>query len=108
MTIQMSNKTMIWIVIGKMIIMPFIGILTALILRTYFWDIPDDIDGAFYLVLMIVFITPTANNVMVMVELSGSNSKEAIARVIALQYAVSPLILSLTMTVAIGVASNWS
>jgi predicted Na+-dependent transporter len=104
----LSNKTMIWIVIGKMIIMPLIGIVSALILRTYFWHIPDDIDGAFYLVLMIVFITPTANNVMVMVELSGSNTKEGIARVIALQYAVAPLILSLTMTAVIGLASNWS
>jgi hypothetical protein len=58
---------------------------------------------------MIVFITPTANkNVMVMVELSGSNAKEGIARVIALQYAVAPVILSLAMTVTIGVASDWS
>lgn len=105
---MLSNKTMIWIVIGKMIIMPMIGITSALILRTYFWHIPDEIDGAFYLVLMIVFITPTANNVMVMVELSGSNTKEGIARVIALQYAVAPLILSLTMTIVIGLASNWS
>jgi hypothetical protein len=43
-----------------------------------------------------------------MVELSDSNTKEGIARVIALQYAVAPLILSLTMTVVIGLASNWS
>jgi predicted permease len=104
----LSTKTMVWIVIGKMIIMPIVGIVSALVLRTWFWDIPDEIDGAFYLVLMIVFITPTANNVMVMVELSGSDTKEGIARVIALQYAVAPVILSLTMTVAIGVASDWS
>jgi hypothetical protein len=57
---------------------------------------------------MIVFLTPTANNVMVMVELSGSNAKEGIASVIALQYATAPIILSLTMSVAIGVASRWS
>ena len=45
---------------------------------------------------------------MVMVELSGSGSKEAIARVIAWQYAVAPVILSLTMTIAVGMADQWS
>jgi len=66
-----------------------------------------EIDGAFYLVLMIVFITPTANNVMVMVELSGSNTKEGIAQVIALQYACAPIMLSLTMSLVVGIASSW-
>lgn len=66
-----------------------------------------DIDAAFYLVMLIVFITPTANNVMVMVELSGG-AREGIARVIAWEYAVAPIILSLTMTTAVGVASQWT
>lgn len=99
---------MVGILIGKMVLMPFIGILSALFLKTYVWDIPADIDGAFYLVLMIVFLTPTANNVIVMVELSGSGAKEGMARVIALQYLFAPLILSVTMTIAIGVASGWT
>ena len=59
------------------------------------------------MVLMIVFITPTANNVMVMVELSGSNTKEGIAQVIALQYACAPIMLSLTMSLVVGIASSW-
>ena len=67
-----------------------------------------DIDGSFYLTLMIVFLTPTANNVMVMVELSGSGSKEGIARVIAGQYMVAPVVLSLTVAAAVGMASGWS
>jgi len=104
----MSFSTMMGIVVGKMVVLPFIGILTGWILKTHVWDIPSDIDGSFYLVLMIVFLCPTANNVMVMVELSGSGAKEGIAQVIAMQYAVAPLILSLTMTVAIGVASEWT
>lgn len=104
----LPTTTMIGIVIGKMIVLPIIGITTSLILKKYFWHIPNAIDGSFYLVLMIVFLTPTANNVMVMVELSGSNAKEGIARVIALQYAFAPIILSVTMTIAIGIASNWS
>lgn len=77
------------------------------ILTPRFFHIHSEIDGAFYLVLMIVFITPTANNVMVMVELSGSDTKEGIAQVIALQYAVAPIMLSLTMSLVVGVADSW-
>jgi len=59
---------MIWIVIGKMIIMPNVGIVSA----WSWWSC--------------WVATPR------------------IARVTALQYAVAPVILSLTMTVAIGFA----
>jgi predicted permease len=90
-----------------MIILPLVGIVSCIILKKYILDIPDEIDGSFYLVMMIVFLTPTANNVMVMVELSGSGAKEGIAGVIALQYAVAPIILSLTMSIAIGIAAEW-
>jgi hypothetical protein len=104
----LSMRTMMGVVVGKMIVIPFIGILSAWILKTFVLDTPADIDGAFYLVLMIVFLTPTANNVMVMVELSGSGAKEGMANVIALQYLVAPVVLSCTMTIAIGVASGWT
>ena len=60
-----------------------------------------EIDATCYLVMMIVFITPTANNVMVMVELSGSSSKEGMARLIGWQYAVSPVVLRLVLCVAV-------
>lgn len=103
----LTPKTMVAIVVGKMLVMPILGILSA-ILMSCFLAVPDDIDAAFYLVCMIVFITPTANNVMVMVELSGSGTKEGIAQAIAWQYAAAPLILSLTMSVVVGVASHWS
>jgi predicted permease len=36
-----SQKTTISIVIAKMLVMPMIGFLSALIFRTYIWDIPD-------------------------------------------------------------------
>lgn len=101
-------ETMIGVVIGKMIICPMIGILLGWLLKNYVLLLPDDIDASFYLVVMIVFLTPTANNVMVMVELSGSGAKEGIATVIALQYAVAPLVLSLSLTIAVGVADGWS
>jgi ABC-type Na+ efflux pump permease subunit len=41
---------------------------------------------------------------MVMVELSGSDTKEGIATAIALQYCVAPVILTFTVTFAISVA----
>lgn len=103
-------SSMLGIVAGKMLLLPFVGIASVTILQRYVLDIPDAIDGSFYLVLMIVFLCPTANNVMVMVELSGLNdgAKEGIATVIGLQYAVAPIILSFTMSIAIGFASHWS
>jgi predicted permease len=85
----MSNQTMFAIVVGKMLVMPLIGVLSAIVFDKFLWEIPDSIDALFYLVSMIVFIIPTANNVMIMVELSGTGAKEGIAQVIAWQYALS-------------------
>lgn len=102
-----SRSTIVAIVIGKMIVMPIIGISAALLLKNYFWHIPDNIDGPFYLALMIVTITPTANNVMVMVELSGSGSKEGMARIIGWQYACAPILLSITVMLVVRVAGSW-
>jgi predicted permease len=66
------------------------------------------IDGPFYLVLMIVMITPTANNVMVMVELTnGEDAKEGMARMIFAQYMTAPIILSATVTLVVLVAGMW-
>lgn len=102
-----SRATIVAIVIGKMVVMPTIGIVSALILKNYIWNIPDDIDAPFYLVLMIVTITPTANNVMIMVELSGSGAKEGMARIIGWQYACAPLLLSITVMLVVRVAVLW-
>jgi predicted permease len=104
----MTKKTMLAIVVGKMLVLPVIGVLSVKLFDKFVLNIPESINASFYLVAMIVFITPTANNVMVMVELSGSGAKEGIAQVIAWQYAVAPILLSITMTVAVGVASSWS
>lgn len=103
-----STPMMMGILIGKMVILPMIGIASVIILRKYFLDISPSIGGSFYLVLMIVFFCPSASNLIIMVELSESKAKDGIARVIALQYALAPLILGATMTIAVGVASVWS
>ena len=86
----LERNTMIGILVGKMLVVPVFGILLVWFLKTFCWSVPEDIDASFYLVLMIVFLCPTANNVMVMVELSGSSSlKEGMAQVVALQYVVA-------------------
>ena len=102
--IGFSNRTVIAVVIGKMLLMPIIGILSTCFIEHYFTPFPDEIDATCYLVMMVVFITPTANNVMVMVELSDSNLKEGMARLIGWQYVVSPFVLSLVLTVAVSLA----
>jgi predicted permease len=104
----LSTQSMIGIVVGKMIGMPLVGIASVLLFQEFIWDMPLGSKSAISLVLMIVCLTPTASNIIVMVELSGSSAKESMARVIALQYLLSPLILSFTMTIAIGCASGWA
>jgi len=101
----LPHQTMLAIVVGKMLIMPMLGIISTWFLHRYYLDFPDSIDATCYLIMMIVFITPTANNVMVMVELSGSSSKEGIARVIGYQYLVSPVILSIVLAVVVSLAN---
>ena len=80
----------------KNLVMPVIGIGTTWLIQNYILKdkIPYEIAGAFYLVLMIVFLTPTANNVMIMFELANVDIHilEGTANVIALQYAVAPIV----------------
>ncbi|CAB9525261.1 expressed unknown protein [Seminavis robusta] len=100
-----SAKTIAAVVLGKMLIMPIIGITTVWILKTYFWDIPQDIQFQFYLVLAMNFITPTANVVMVIAELgSGPDSKNVMASLIGWQYVAAPFLLSLTVMLVVWVA----
>jgi predicted permease len=132
-----SRQASVAVVVGKMIVMPAIGYVSALVMQ-YVYPVPDEIAGSFYLVLLIVFLCPTANNVMVMVELSGDGSKvrdfsravggclqdgnvfslvwhlmapplqEGMARIIAYQYMVAPVILSLTVTGSVLMATSFS
>lgn len=99
--------TTISIVVGKMIVMPIIGISSVCVLNYYLLNIPEGVDGPLYLVMMIVFITPTANNVMVMLELTNSVSKEGLARLIAWQYLLAPLLLTINLAVIVSLVSQW-
>ena len=110
-----TNQASMLVVIGKMIVMPIVGV-TSTFLLSKVYVVPQEIAGGLYLVLLIVFLCPTANNVMVMVELAsgsgggsgggGGGSKESLARIIAYQYAVAPIVLSLTVTGAVLMASS--
>lgn len=102
---KLSNSTMLAVVVGKMIVMPIMGIASTWCFQQVYIHLPDEIDATCYLVMMIVFITPTANNVMVMVELSGSSSKEGMARLIGWQYAISPIVLSIVLSAVVSLAS---
>jgi len=102
-----GTKAALLVVIGKMIVMPLVGYVSTLVLST-FYLVSDEIAGSLYLVLSIVFLCPTANNVMVMVELGGGGTglKESMAQIIAYQYAVAPIVLSGTVTGAVLMASS--
>jgi len=104
-SVILPNSTMASVVVGKMVIMPLIGVFSTWFLQKYYIDIPDEIDSTVFLVMMIVFICPTANNVMVMVELSGSGSKEGMARLIGWQYFVSPVVLSFVLAAVVHIAT---
>lgn len=124
-SVLLSKRTMASIVFGKLILMPLIGIGSVSLLTYFVWNLPEstyirvvplipvsnvpfhplDVHASFCLVTMMSFLTPTANNVMVMVELSGGN-REGIARVIAWQYLAAPLVLSLTVSFAVGIANS--
>ena len=57
--------------------------------------------------MMIVTITPTANNVMVMVELSGHGKTEDMAKIIGWEYFLAPILLSITVTVVVRITYLW-
>ncbi|KAG7340206.1 membrane transport protein [Nitzschia inconspicua] len=102
-----SKQASLAVVIGKMVVLPVIGYVSVYLLQ-FVYPISTEIAGSFYLVMLVVFLCPTANNVMVMVELSGNGSKEGMARIISYQYMVAPVILSLTVTVSVLMATTIS
>ena len=63
------------------------------------WDEP------LYVAALAVSATPSANNLMVMVELSGGN-RAAMSTSIFTQYVMAPLILPITLTAGVLVATK--
>ena len=77
--------------------MPCIGVGTTLLLRRLI-NVSEDVDASFYLVVLIVTATPTANNIAVMAEF-GNQDKEALAACIFTQYLIAPVLLTASITV---------
>lgn len=64
------------VLVGKMILLPLIGTGSVLLLQhtAYFQNVPMEVSIPLYLVMITVFITPTANSVMVMQSLGRCNN----------------------------------
>jgi predicted permease len=90
-----SAGTVAGVVVGKLAVMPLVGIATVLLLKHYVLE--ADKKSSFYTVLMLVFVTPTANNVMVICDRSSAAAKECMATLIGYQYLVAPVLLTLSI-----------
>jgi len=102
----------IGILLGKMVCLPLAAMgLMVLVDRTlghrgaHALGLEHPWEQPFYIAALAVSATPSANNLMVMVELSGGN-RAAMSTAIFTQYAAAPLILPLTLTLAILVSTN--
>lgn len=88
--------TNVGISVAKLMVMPAI-------MSVVVWGVshalgPNGNGGSDWLVVLIVSCTPTANKIMVMVELSGE-SKAGMSAAIFLQYALAPILLTLALFV---------
>ena len=97
------------ILVGKMLVMPLMAMLLMVIVHHTLGHngtikLEHPYDESLYIAALAVSATPSANNLMVMVELSGGN-RAAMSTAIFTQYAMAPLILPLTLSASILVAS---
>lgn len=97
------------IVVAKMLVMPTFAVgLMVLVDRTLgdgggsFLPLNDPYDEVFYLAAAAVTATPTANNMMVMIEVAGGD-KAAMATAIFSQYMLAPALLTVSITAIIRV-----
>ncbi|GMH46310.1 hypothetical protein TrRE_jg3254 [Triparma retinervis] len=91
-------------IIGKMVIVPAMGVCYCLLLRQFLY-VPDDIDASFYLVFLMVTVTPTANNVMTMAVQAGK--EDVMARLLFYQYVAAPVILCASVGFIVALASTF-
>eukprot|EP00421_Protoceratium_reticulatum_P066039 CAMPEP_0168420112 /NCGR_PEP_ID=MMETSP0228-20121227/32608_1 /TAXON_ID=133427 /ORGANISM="Protoceratium reticulatum, Strain CCCM 535 (=CCMP 1889)" /LENGTH=482 /DNA_ID=CAMNT_0008433999 /DNA_START=14 /DNA_END=1462 /DNA_ORIENTATION=+ len=95
-------RTVVACVVAKMVVLPVFGLLVGLLLKfcnTY----TGPGSTSFYLVIMLVAATPTANNLIVMAELAGEN-KEGLATCIFYQYMACPVLLTFWLAIYVSVA----
>lgn len=92
------------VVLGKMVIMPVLGV-GCVILLSLVYKIPGDIDASFYLTLLIVTATPTANNVMTMAVQAGKDG--IMAKLLFWQYFLAPVVLTVSVGGFVALASTY-
>jgi len=98
-----SARTLGYIVVAKLIIMPLIATGICIAIKPLLPRPPEpEFDTAFWLVALIVSATPTANNVLVIVEVAGGDT-EAMSAMIAAQYLCAPVLLTVTVTLFLTV-----
>ena len=97
---QVPRRARYAVAFAKLVIMPSIGALIGLFLRTFIAE------PAPLLVAMVVSCTPTANNLMVMAELKADANKDALAATIFVQYLIAPITLSFWLTVFLLIANG--
>jgi len=94
-----GRRMLAGVVCAKMIAMPLcaalICSLARCILPAVYTTPPFDLP--FWLVALLVTCTPTANNMLVMVELAGGDG-EAFSAMIAVQYFLAPLLLTVSVS----------
>ena len=93
------------VVFCKMVVMPAVGVASTLLLRKLIY-VDEAMDASFYLVVMLVSATPTANNIVSMCELGGQD-KEAMASCIFTQYLFALLLLGASICVMVQIASTY-
>uniref|UniRef100_A0A7S3BZG2 Auxin efflux carrier component n=1 Tax=Haptolina ericina TaxID=156174 RepID=A0A7S3BZG2_9EUKA len=108
---SLSTKANLGIILGKMVFLPLCAMLLMVIVdrtlteRGAHWlSLEEPWDEPFYVAALAVSATPSANNLMVMVELSGGN-RAAMSTSIFTQYMAAPLVLPITLTASVFVAS---
>jgi len=95
--------TAVGIVMARMVLMPLLGLVVAFILTTSGSELiqPYLTVDPFWLVLLVVTCTPTANNIVVLCELAGEN-KHTMSAAIFYQYCAAPLILPGILTLYVA------
>jgi len=101
-----SKRLLASIVLGKMLLMPLVGMAVTTILGQYI-SICSPQDDMFWLVAMIVTCTPTANNIVILTEIGGEN-KQAMSSTILVEYICAPFLVTLTLMLCVQRASGWN
>mmetsp|Transcript_32260 Transcript_32260/g.74268 ORF Transcript_32260/g.74268 Transcript_32260/m.74268 type:complete len:519 (+) Transcript_32260:1-1557(+) len=85
------------IVVAKLLLMPLVALAAIAAISNFFpVHILHPFEQPFYFTMFVIAATPTANNVLIMCTIAGQD-RAAMSTAIFVQYACSPVVLSLTI-----------